>query len=104
MATEKRLIDANELVDTIYKSDEMVHSDEWETYEIVDQINRIQTVDAVEVVHGRWEREHDGARFVCSNCRLVKVSYEMLSFFISTGRWKYCPNCGAKMDGERNNK
>lgn len=50
MATEKRLIDANELVDTIYKSDEMVHSDEWETDEIVDQIDRIPTVDAVEVV------------------------------------------------------
>ncbi len=53
MATEKRLIDANELVDAICRSDELLHSTEWETDEIVDQIDRIQTVDAVEVADMR---------------------------------------------------
>jgi hypothetical protein len=50
MANEKRLIDANELVDTIHRSDEVLHSTQWETDEIVDQIYRIPTIDAVEVV------------------------------------------------------
>ena len=58
-------------------------------------------VDAVEVVHGRWihtaiEDDNWGGTFhkwTCSNCDF------------STGHnpngTNYCPNCGAKMDGER---
>ncbi len=54
------------------------------------------TVDAVEVVHGRWIFKHNPItdpkkyfiRIVCSKCNL------------HTGQTSnYCPNCGAKMDG-----
>jgi len=54
--------------------------------------------DVAPVVHGEWRRSEDG-EFVCVNCKQVKVSHDMLSFFLSTERWNYCPNCGAKMDG-----
>lgn len=104
MATEKRLIYLDEAIAKI-KDDGLLgfgYSDDEREDDVIDMLESCHIVDAVEVVHGRWERKHDGARFVCSNCRLVKVSYEMLSFFISTGRWKYCPNCGAKMDGNGN--
>lgn len=102
MATEKRLIDANELVDTICRSDEVLHSNEWQTDEIVDQIERIPTVDAVEVVHGYWD---DSGRYqfpsgkkaircnICG-CALSEGEYHLFN-------WNYCPVCGAKMDGER---
>lgn len=45
------------------------------------------TVDAVRVVHGKWEADPCG--WHCSECG-------------GDGRsgWKYCPNCGAKMDEE----
>ena len=43
------------------------------------------TVDAVEVVHGRWRFRKNWGFFVCSEC-----SYE------SSNYSNYCPNCGAK--------
>ena len=55
--------------------------------------------DAVEVVHGRWIFKHNPItdpkkyfiRIVCSECNL------------HTGqKSNYCPNCGAKMDGGKN--
>ena len=60
------------------------------------------TVDAVEVVHGRWIPTYhtyynrDGAcqiadEFHCSVCEIY-----------SRDKWNYCPNCGAKMDGDEN--
>lgn len=105
MTTEKRLVDANALTEHLTKCIEQSKGLMRSVFVAIKCfVEQMPTVEAVEAVHGRWEREHDGGRFVCSNCRSVKVSYEMLSFFISTGRWKYCPNCGAKMDGERNNK
>ena len=46
----------------------------------------------VEVVHGRWidAREYCGD-YMCSNCDAL----------YGTNKFNYCPNCGAKMDGER---
>lgn len=53
------------------------------------------TVDAEEVVHGRWEKYQ---RFViCSNCDTGWPYYKN-----DTDRFRYCPNCGAKMDGDGN--
>ena len=56
------------------------------------------TVDAVEVVHGDWvDKKHydiyDGHEYVvahCSNCNSP-----------SRKKSNYCPNCGAKMDGDK---
>ena len=65
-------------------------------------VRKAPTVDAVEVVHGRWihtaiDDDNWGGTFhkwTCSNCDF------------STGHnpngTNYCPNCGAKMDGEGN--
>lgn len=54
-----------------------------------------ESVDAVPVVHGRFV--HDGPRFRggvdwwhCSNCEKLVSGVEV--------RYKYCPECGAKMD------
>ena len=60
----------------------------------------IAPVDAMEVVHGRWElRQHPNKWFYpeyrCSVCGRWKhqLAYEHENM-------NYCPNCGAKMDGE----
>ena len=47
------------------------------------------TVDAVEVVHGEWAIVGDAC--VCSVCNKWAVQ-----------DYHYCPNCGAKMDGDGN--
>ena len=58
------------------------------------------TIDAVEVVHGRWVRmdAHKGMeQFKCSIC----LSECYVPTCMNEPMYDYCPNCGAKMDGER---
>ena len=67
-------------------------------------------VDAVEVVHGRWEDVWGGKyankKYRCSVCR-GKALYDTKQD--SLGSWSaeqeltpICPHCGAKMDGDGN--
>ena len=62
----------------------------------VDAIQCIHAADVAPVRHGRWETNSDRPdSLICSVC---KCGFDM---------WKhephnYCPNCGAKMDGELN--
>ena len=59
------------------------------------------TVDAVEVVHGQWIRldAHKGIeQFKCSICR----SECYVPTCMNEPMYGYCPNCGAKMDGDGN--
>lgn len=50
------------------------------------------TADVVEVRHGEWKKLYDKApRYVCTACNHLYNNRE----------YKFCPNCGAKMDGER---
>ena len=104
MANEKRLIDANALKDDFrrymadrYDSERCVSEENCITCGRVclfqRTINNAPTVDAVEVVHGRWlpqkllgERVWD-----CSECKTL-----------GSPQWKFCPVCGAKTDGDGN--
>lgn len=54
-------------------------------------LEKAPTVDAVPVVHGRWNNM-DGykTRKVCSECGWDVPEYGKF--------YSYCPNCGAKMD------
>lgn len=55
-------------------------------------LKAIPAVDAAPVVHGRWVYEHgDPAMIPCSVC-----GYQVFRY----NNTHYCPNCGAKMDGE----
>ena len=80
---KKRLIDANAL-----KGDFMFLRKMWSGTEITAAIDEAPTVDAVEVVHGRWEQLTLGAICRCCNNWNNRSS-------------NYCPNCGAKMDGDK---
>ena len=53
------------------------------------------TVDAVEVVHGRWDTIWQGED---SRGNVVKCSVCGYKKFDTTDH--YCPNCGAKMDAK----
>ena len=63
------------------------------------EIENAPTVDAVEVVHGRWKKASETMPiYRCSACKernLFKNGDNVLS--------NYCPNCGAKMDGGNDN-
>ena len=80
-----RLIDADVL---LKKADWFEYYDEdghWDGFKHinVDDVEKAPTIDAVEVVHGQWENGN------CTNCGQVDFS-----------KPNYCPNCGAKMDGD----
>ena len=87
MATEKRLIDANAMRQHWLDNGENEYV--YDTNSVLDSIDEQPTVDAVEVVHGRWMFRKNWDFFVCSEC-----SYESSKYS------HYCPNCGAKMDGD----
>ena len=54
------------------------------------------TIDAVPVVHARWE---DFCRGKVCGCSACKAHFDNTCNDIR-GEWHYCPNCGAKMDLE----
>lgn len=54
-------------------------------------IQRTPAADVVPVVHGRWIASHDEF-CACSICKYP--------FYVGWNQANYCPNCGAKMDGD----
>ena len=59
-------------------------------------IESAPTVDAVEVVHGRWVSVPHKLARVCSVCNRDEP-YKFAD--IDADVYDYCPHCGAKMDG-----
>jgi len=61
---------------------------------IVKELESVPAADVAEVVHGRWIPTHD--EFCqCSICKYPT--------YIAWNTTKYCPNCGAMMDGGAKN-
>lgn len=81
---EQILIDANALLET------MKHSGR-PSYMLVQEA---PTIEARPVVHGRWiavKVPNEWDKGQCSVCKSI--------FSSSVWGTKYCPNCGARMDG-----
>lgn len=57
-------------------------------YEIHDVLTGLPSADVAPVVHSRWIKTADGAE--CERCGR-EVVYQTI----------FCPHCGAKMDGKR---
>ena len=101
MANEKRLIDANKfaigvalyMAENAYLNDTALDV----LKKVSDWLDKEPTVDAVEVVHGEWVVCGDGeyVPFMCSACGKTTSWYHAQTA-------NYCPNCGAKMDGDGN--
>jgi rubrerythrin len=78
-----RLIDADVLLDSIFKSCNTTEA----------TINNAPTIDAVSVVRGEWIAFDEGNperpyNWICSKCDNGCVD----------NRTDYCPDCGAKME------
>ena len=75
----------------------------WIRYKMFEQaIEETQTIDAEPVRHGRWEWHEDEYICNCSKCDFEIDVYGCIDPYRSVGIYKYCPNCGARMDKEEN--
>lgn len=98
---DTRPIDANALFDALYDN-------EFQTFcpldEVSDVIAAAPTLDYAPVRHGEWERMDEycnhSKEFRCTSCK-QSVFYDHFTRFCE---YDYCPNCGAKMDGGKENE
>ena len=94
MANEKRLIDANAFAECLERMTKTAYPNLFPgLLEAIDYAKDFPPVDAVEVVHGRTEVIEPFEVTLTARCCLCGVAMGNLD--------NYCPNCGAKMDGER---
>lgn len=54
---------------------------------------KCETADVQEVKHGKWKQIYEKyPQYVCTAC----------NHLFNNKSFKYCPHCGAKMDGDEN--
>ena len=87
-------IERKALRDTLYDADAITMSG-------VKILNQFPGADVAPVRHGRWVDNH------CTACGMMPMGDEMWKLCdFEPPRFEkfmdYCPNCGAKMDGELN--
>ena len=107
MANEKRLIDAEAIARKLKKANcsecNVVRKIQCSACWVNDVLELLEgdAVDAVEVVHGRWEKDEPDK---CGNRkpRCSVCGEYHLAWWADYTHCNYCPNCGAKMDGDGN--
>ena len=76
----------------------------YDTNAVLDSIDEQPTIEAEPVRHGEWDASGrytfpDGSLAVrCSECGCDLEEHEYKEYW-----WHYCPVCGAKMDGGKDN-
>ena len=83
--------DAVETVDRIFDNVPMELTTE--ILRLRRELRGLPSADVVQVRHARWEN-YSPVTIKCSRCGHVIHDWRY-------SECKYCPNCGAKMDGER---
>ena len=94
MANENRLIRPGDLIATL-RDDPDINGKNFAR--VKRHIENAPTVDAVEVVHGRWEQCFEDWRKQIEGDKCSACGFEHYGCCIKY--YHYCPNCGAKMEG-----
>lgn len=111
MTSEKQLIDANDLKNVVTADINRMYALRIDGVgplsRFLDQIDQQPTIDAVEVVHGRWDKYEDD-KFIGYDAN-GRIKYRKVYTYYcgrcgrgTAVKTNYCPNCGAKMDGDGN--
>lgn len=88
-----RYIEKQKFVDILNaKADTALGTPKQVFFSVTNMVEILPDADVVEVRHGKWTKSSPYNRFMnCSVC----------GFGQSHTTFKYCPDCGAKMDGEK---
>lgn len=66
-------------------------------------IDSIKTHEVQPVKHGRWVCiEAEPEKVWCDNCKTTYRSSDLLNIGADDEKVNFCPNCGARMDGDVN--
>ena len=87
----KRLIDANALMDDV-EMDGALYACLGAVDDVRFLVDSQPTVDAVEVVHGKWVEDTAYDTIACTECGHMWNTIDNC-----TETFNYCPNCGADM-------
>lgn len=67
---------------------------------VLDYAENLPSADVAPVVHGRWEMSEKYKGYcTCSMCHDCYLEPE----WVDELHWRFCPNCGARMDLEVSN-
>ena len=99
-----RYIDADELLKKSFRIEGHIDlpSGKAQNFSAINdtEIINFPTADVVPVVHGEWKESNIPCEdYVCSVCGGANWYYGTNGMITLS---KYCPNCGAKMDGDKN--
>lgn len=64
---------------------------------VLEYVENLPSADVAPVRHGRWEKQ--SGLYSCSECGMT-CPYDVQADVIEYWACNFCPNCGAKMEGE----
>lgn len=70
----------------------------YDSNEIEAMLSALPAAEVAEVRHGRWDAASDGDGVVCSEC-----GTDFCTMIHETEKFRFCPNCGARMGKEDEN-
>ena len=67
--------------------------------ECMKRVDAMPTLDYAPVRHGEWVEQEDFCGDPYYTCSACKIDWVCIDGTPAENRMRYCPNCGAKMDG-----
>ena len=96
-ASEKRLIDADALIHRLLNTKIVAANLFQYANAVTNMIGDAPTIEAEPVRHGYWENANGRPKTYIRKCSVCGKE----AYFCGRGcSYKFCPNCGAKMEGE----
>ena len=101
MSSENRLIDADALINRLLNTKIVAANMFQYANAVTNMIGDAPTIEAEPVRHGYWENANGRPNTYIRKCSVCGKE----AYFCGRGcSYKFCPNCGAKMDGGQNNE